>query len=151
VAATLTEDEVRDVIETFWRLDADKAHLAEFLPIMDDEFVIRAVNEAGEEVVRFDGLAGLEDRRGPVSHLAAPSPPDPGTGGDDRPHLHQIRVPTGTCAVHAERAPGGQTRQRGVASGSVSDEGRPSGLRLTVWVVVMIGWLALAVVAAGVG
>ena len=44
--AVLTEDEVRDVIETFWRLDADKAHLAEFLPIMDDEFVIRAVNEA---------------------------------------------------------------------------------------------------------
>jgi len=40
--AELTED----VIETFWRLDADKAHLAEFLPIMDDEFVIRAVNEA---------------------------------------------------------------------------------------------------------
>jgi hypothetical protein len=62
-AVELTEDEVRDVIETFWRLDADKAHLAEFLPIMDDEFVIRAVDEAGEEVVRFDGLAGLEDHQ----------------------------------------------------------------------------------------
>jgi hypothetical protein len=62
-AAELTADDVRDVIETFWRLDADKAHLAEFLPIMDDEFVIRAVDEAGEEVVRFDGLAGLEDHQ----------------------------------------------------------------------------------------
>ena len=62
-AVELTEDEVRDVIETFWRLDADKAHLAEFLPIMDDEFVIRAVDEAGEEVVRFDGLARLEDHQ----------------------------------------------------------------------------------------
>ena len=30
---------------------------------MDDEFVIRAVSEAGEEVVRFDGLAGLEDHQ----------------------------------------------------------------------------------------
>ena len=30
---------------------------------MDDEFVIRAVDEAGEEVVRFDGLAGLEDHQ----------------------------------------------------------------------------------------
>jgi hypothetical protein len=26
----LTRDEVRSVIETFWRLDADKAHLADF-------------------------------------------------------------------------------------------------------------------------
>ncbi len=30
---------------------------------MDDEFVIRAVDDAGEEVVRFDGLAGLEDHQ----------------------------------------------------------------------------------------
>ena len=29
---------------------------------MDDEFVIRAVDEAGEEVVRFDGLAVLAAR-----------------------------------------------------------------------------------------
>ena len=63
VGGDLTRDEVRSVIETFWRLDADKAHLADFLPIMDDEFVIRAVSEAGEEVVRFDGLAGLEDHQ----------------------------------------------------------------------------------------
>ena len=63
LAAVLTEDEVRDVIETFWRLDAGKAHLADFLPIMDDEFVIRAVDDAGAEVVRFDGLAGLEDHQ----------------------------------------------------------------------------------------
>ena len=63
MTTALTEDEVRDVIEAFWRLDADKAHLVEFLPIMDDEFVIRAVSEAGEEVVRFDGLAGLEDHQ----------------------------------------------------------------------------------------
>ena len=63
VGGDLTEGEVRWVIESFWRLDADKAHLADFLPIMDDEFVIRAVSEAGEEVVRFDGLAGLEDHQ----------------------------------------------------------------------------------------
>ena len=59
----LTEDEVRGVIETFWALDADKAHLADFLPIMDDDFVIRAVGESGDEAARFDGLAGLEDHQ----------------------------------------------------------------------------------------
>lgn len=59
----LTEDEVRDVIETFWRLDAGKAHLADFIPIMDEGFVIRAVDEHGAEVARFEGLAGMEDHQ----------------------------------------------------------------------------------------
>ena len=40
VGGDLTRDEVRSVIETFWRLDADKAHLADFRRSLDDEFVI---------------------------------------------------------------------------------------------------------------
>ena len=62
-AEPLSEDQVRWVIETFWALDAGKAHLADFLPIMDDEFVVRAVDENGNEVARFEGLAGMEDHQ----------------------------------------------------------------------------------------
>ena len=117
--AELTEDEVREVVETFWRLDADKAHLAEFLPIMDDEFVIRAVNEAGEEVVRFDGLAGLEDHQDGkmdifdeafelTSFRLEPGPVH------RRPHQQHLDVPPSRISVAAKRS----LRRRPVAPGS---------------------------------
>ena len=176
VGGDLTRDEVRSVIETFWRLDADKAHLADFLPIMDDEFVIRAVSEAGEEVVRFDGLAGLEDhqdgkmdifdevfeltsfrfdtgpvaiahttcvdlpqaraarraqrgvRRRPRPRVAASPTPGSGLPGDDRPYLRALRVSAWPGTVGTDWPPGGEARQRGVAPGSVSHEGRRAGL-----------------------
>jgi hypothetical protein len=59
----LSDKDIQGVIETFWRLDAGKAHLAEFLPIMDEGFYLRAVDSHGREVARFDGLAGLEDHQ----------------------------------------------------------------------------------------
>lgn len=62
-AAPPSENEVRAVIQKFWSLDADKAHVADFLPIMDDDFFIRAVDGNGDEAIRFDGLAGLEDHQ----------------------------------------------------------------------------------------
>ncbi len=63
VLEPLSKAEVQAVIETFWRLDATKAHLVEFLTIMDEGFFIRAVDSQGQEVARFDGLAGLEDHQ----------------------------------------------------------------------------------------
>jgi hypothetical protein len=59
----LSRNEIADLIETFWRLDSAKVHLADFLPIMDEGFFIRAVDTEGREVARFDGLAGLEDHQ----------------------------------------------------------------------------------------
>ena len=62
-AGPLSDTEVRDVILTFWRLNADKAPASEFAPIVDDGFALVAVNASGEEVVRFDGLSGLEEHQ----------------------------------------------------------------------------------------
>ena len=59
----LSDAEVRDVILTFWRLNADKAPVSEFAPILDRGFALVAVNASGEEVVRFDGLDGLEEHQ----------------------------------------------------------------------------------------
>ena len=100
LAAVLTEDEVRDVIETFWRLDAGKAHLADFLPIMDDEFVIRAVDDTGAEVVRFDGLAGLEDHQDGKMDIF-----------DEAFELTALRLDPGAVTA-APPAPGGTPRPR---------------------------------------
>jgi hypothetical protein len=62
-AGPLTETEVREVILTFWRLNADNAPASEFAPIIDEDFALVAVNPSGEEVVRFEGLRGLEEHR----------------------------------------------------------------------------------------
>jgi hypothetical protein len=59
----LTNAEIRKLVVTFWRLNAGKAPMAEFVPILDDGFVLMAVDEEGNEVVRFDGLAGLEEHQ----------------------------------------------------------------------------------------
>jgi hypothetical protein len=62
-AGPLSETEVRDLILRFWRLNADKAPVSEFAPIIDDDFALVAVNADGEEVLRFDGLRGLEEHQ----------------------------------------------------------------------------------------
>jgi hypothetical protein len=59
----LTPDEVRDVILAFWHLNAEKAAVAEFAPILDDGFSLVAVDPEGNEVARFDGPAGLEEHQ----------------------------------------------------------------------------------------
>jgi hypothetical protein len=59
----LTETEVRDVILTFWRLNAEKAPVSDFIPILDEGFALVAVDASGEEVARFDGLEGLEEHQ----------------------------------------------------------------------------------------
>jgi hypothetical protein len=59
----LSDAEVRDVILTFWRLNADKAPASAFLPILDEGFALIATNPQGEEVVRFDGVSGLEEHQ----------------------------------------------------------------------------------------
>jgi hypothetical protein len=59
----LTGGEVRNLVLTFWRLNAAKAPMADFVPILDDGFALVAVDDKGDEVVRFDGLAGLEEHQ----------------------------------------------------------------------------------------
>lgn len=59
----LSDAEVRDVILAFWRLNADKAPVCAFLPLLDEEFALVATNPHGEEVVRFDGVSGLEEHQ----------------------------------------------------------------------------------------
>ncbi|HVA07387.1 MAG TPA: hypothetical protein VNG12_11665 [Acidimicrobiales bacterium] len=60
---SLTEGEVRKLILIFWRLNAAKAPMADFVPILDDGFAIVAVDDKGDEIIRFDGLAGLEEHQ----------------------------------------------------------------------------------------
>lgn len=62
-AGPLSETEVRDLILTFWRLNAEKAPASEFAPIIGDDFALVAVDADGEEVVRFDGMRGLEEHQ----------------------------------------------------------------------------------------
>ena len=62
-AGPLSETAMRDVILTFWRLNAENAPVSEFVPIIDEGFALVAVNASGEEVVRFDGLNGLEEHQ----------------------------------------------------------------------------------------
>jgi hypothetical protein len=62
-AGPLTATEVRDVILAFWRLNAAKAPVSEFALIVDEDFALVAVDAGGEEVVRFDGLSGLEEHQ----------------------------------------------------------------------------------------
>jgi hypothetical protein len=59
----LTGDEVRELILTFWRLNAAKAPAADFIPILDDGFALVATNPEGEEVARFEGLSGLDEHQ----------------------------------------------------------------------------------------
>ena len=59
----LSKAEVRDLVLTFWRLNAAKAPMAEFVPILDEGFSLMAVDDQGREVVRYDGLAGLEEHQ----------------------------------------------------------------------------------------
>jgi hypothetical protein len=63
LAKALTEGEIRKLVLTFWRLNAGKAPMADFLPILDAGFAIVAVDDTGNEVVRYDGLAGLEEHQ----------------------------------------------------------------------------------------
>lgn len=66
----LTEQEVLEVLLAFWRFDAEKAHLADSIPIMDDGWFIRAVDPDGQEILRMEGLAGLEDHQeGKMDHF----------------------------------------------------------------------------------
>ena len=46
-----------------WRLNAEKAPVSEFAPIIGDDFALVAVDASGEEVVRFDGMRGLEEHQ----------------------------------------------------------------------------------------
>lgn len=62
-AGPLTETKVRDLILMFWQLNAQKAPVSEFAPIIDDDFALVAVNANGEEVLRFDGMPGLEEHQ----------------------------------------------------------------------------------------
>jgi hypothetical protein len=62
-AEPLRDTEVRDLILTFWRLNAEKAPASEFAPIVDEDFALVAVNARGEEVLRFDGMSGLEEHQ----------------------------------------------------------------------------------------
>jgi hypothetical protein len=62
-AMDLTETEVRELILTFWRLNAAKAPVADFMPILADGFALVATGPDGEEVARFDGLSGLEEHQ----------------------------------------------------------------------------------------
>jgi hypothetical protein len=62
-AGPLSDKEVRDVILEFWRLNAENAPVSEFAPMIDEGFALVAVNSSGEEVVRFDGLSGLEEHQ----------------------------------------------------------------------------------------
>ena len=62
-ARALTEGEVRKLVLAFWRLNAGKAPMADFVPILDAGFAMVAVDDAGNEVVRYDGLAGLEEHQ----------------------------------------------------------------------------------------
>jgi hypothetical protein len=59
----LSRTEVRNVILTFWRLNADKAPVAAFEPILDEGFALVATDPNGEEIVRFDGPSGLEEHQ----------------------------------------------------------------------------------------
>jgi hypothetical protein len=59
----LTADEVRDVILSFWHLNAEKAPVGDFAPILDDGFSLVAVDPEGKEVARFDGPDGLEEHQ----------------------------------------------------------------------------------------
>ena len=59
----LDDTEVRELILMFWRLNAGKAPVAEFIPILDEGFALVATNPEGEEVARFDGLSGLEQHQ----------------------------------------------------------------------------------------
>jgi hypothetical protein len=62
-ARPLSDTEVRDVILAFWRLNAAKAPVSEFASIVDKDFALVALDASGEEVVRFDGLRGLEEHQ----------------------------------------------------------------------------------------
>ena len=61
--APLSDTEVREVILKFWHLNAEKAPVSEFAPILDEDFALVAVNASGEEVVRFDGVSGLAEHQ----------------------------------------------------------------------------------------
>lgn len=59
----LTAREVKWAILTFWYLNATKASIAAFIGLVDKDFEIIATDAAGDVVVRFSGLAGLEDHQ----------------------------------------------------------------------------------------
>lgn len=58
----LTKAEVRRVILKFWELNAVKAHIADFIPIVDEKFKM-VLKERGKIIVSFSGLAGLQDHQ----------------------------------------------------------------------------------------
>lgn len=47
----LSKTEVRDLILTFWRLNAEKAPASEFAPIIGDDVALVAVDASGEDDV----------------------------------------------------------------------------------------------------
>ena len=59
----LSAPEVKRAILTFWRLNATKAPIADFIPILDEDFEIIATDAAGNVVLKYSGLAGLEDHQ----------------------------------------------------------------------------------------
>lgn len=58
----LTKNEVENIILKFWKLNASKAHIADFIPILDKNFAI-VLKEKGKKVISFQGLAGLQDHQ----------------------------------------------------------------------------------------
>jgi hypothetical protein len=58
----LTKAEVKKVILKFWELNAKKKHVADFIPIVDENFKI-VLKEKGKEVISFIGLSGLQDHQ----------------------------------------------------------------------------------------
>jgi hypothetical protein len=59
----LSAREVKHIILAFWRLNAAKAPIADFIPILDEDFEIVATDAAGNVVVKYSGLAGLEEHQ----------------------------------------------------------------------------------------
>jgi hypothetical protein len=58
----ITAEIVQNLIESFWKLNADRAPLSDFLPIVDHEGFFMEL--AGTDV-RFSGIAGLGDHQIP--------------------------------------------------------------------------------------
>jgi len=59
----LTKAEVKDVILRFWHLNAGKAHIADFLPILDENSFRVVLKEKGRIIEKFDGIRGLQDHQ----------------------------------------------------------------------------------------
>jgi hypothetical protein len=60
---SLTTAEVKNVILKFWYLNAGKAHIADFLPILDESSFSVILKERGRIVEEFDGIRGLQDHQ----------------------------------------------------------------------------------------